>query len=62
MAAPRVVFDETRAVWRLEYAGMLREHHDGWQVLIWYQAAWQSYNQTLDNPPDHPSPIYPSFD
>jgi hypothetical protein len=43
MAAPRLVFDETRRLWRVEYAGMLREHSQYWQALVWYEDALQSY-------------------
>ena len=43
MAEPRIVFDETRSVWRVEYAGMVREHQQYWQAAVWYQAACQTY-------------------
>ena len=44
MPAPRLVFDETRWIWRVEYAGMVREHQQHWQALIWYEDARQSYH------------------
>ena len=51
MAAPRLVFDETRWVWRVEYAGMVREHAQYWQDLCWYQMALQSYSTLNENGP-----------
>ena len=53
MAAPRLVFDETRSTWRVYYAGTVREHQQDWQALIWYEDALQSYGSTLheDGPP-----------
>jgi len=48
-----MVFDETRAVYRVEYAGMVREHRQEWQALIWYQDAINVYGLRLheDRPP-----------
>jgi len=43
MEAPRIVFDETRAVYRVEYAGMAREHRQEWQAQIWYLDALSAY-------------------
>jgi hypothetical protein len=51
MAAPRLVFDETRWVWRVEYAGMVREHQQYWQALVMYELAWQGHHGSLDKAP-----------
>lgn len=48
MEAPRLVFDETKSTWRVEYAGMTREHHQEWQARIWYQDAVAAYGLRLD--------------
>jgi len=52
MAAPRLVFDETRFTWRVEYAGMVREHKQYWQAAVWYEDALRSYSAPYkDGPP-----------
>jgi hypothetical protein len=53
MTAPRLVFDETRSIWRVEHAGMVREHQQYWQAVVWYEDALQSYGSTLNE--DGPS-------
>jgi len=50
MEAPRIVFDETRAVYRVEYAGMAREHRQEWQAQIWYQDALSAYGHEAAGP------------
>jgi hypothetical protein len=47
MAAPRLVFDETRAIWQVEYAGMVREHPQYWQALCWHEMACSPTSQRL---------------
>jgi hypothetical protein len=57
MAAPRLVFDETRSIWHVEYAGMVREHPQYWQALCWYEMAMQSYSATDKDGPSAGGPI-----
>ena len=30
-------------VWRVTYAGMIREHAQEWQARVWFQEALQAY-------------------
>ena len=44
-----MVFDDARGVWRVEYAGMVREHQQEWQARVWLQDAVNIYGLRLHN-------------
>jgi len=36
-------------IWRVTYAGMIKEHHQEWQARVWFQEALQLYARRQRN-------------
>lgn len=42
-------------LWRVTYAGMVREHHQDWQAWCWYEMACAAYSacNAFSKPSEH---------
>jgi len=38
-----------RKIWRVTYAGMIKEHFQEWQARVWFQEALQVYARRQRN-------------